>query len=66
MRQILAVGIPVIGNFVLWALITKLPVHSMIIFALVVLVGILMIYSLSHFARQPSQGSSTKSIRAAK
>jgi hypothetical protein len=59
MRQILAVGIPVIGNFVLWALITKLPVHSLIIFALVILVGILMIYSLSHFARKPSQGSSS-------
>jgi hypothetical protein len=58
MRQILAVGIPVIGNFVLWALISKLPVHSTIIFALVILVGILMIYSLSHFARKPSQGSS--------
>jgi len=59
MRQILAVGIPVIGNFVLWALITKLPVHPMIIFVLVVFVGILMIYSLSHFARKPSQGSSS-------
>jgi len=60
MRQILAVGIPVIGNFVLWVLITKLPVHSTIIFGLVILVGILMIYSLSHFARMPSQGSSSK------
>jgi hypothetical protein len=59
MRQILAVGIPVIGNFVLWSLITKLPVHSVIIFALVIGVGILMIYSLSHFARTPSKGSST-------
>jgi hypothetical protein len=59
MRQILSVGIPVIGNFVLWALITKLPVHSLIIFTLVILVGILMIYSLSHFARRPSEGSST-------
>ena len=59
MRQILAVGIPVIGNFVLWALITKLPVHSLIIFALVIGVGILMIYSLSRFARTPSKGSST-------
>jgi hypothetical protein len=59
MRQILSVGIPVIGNFVLWSLITKLPVHSLIIFALVILVGILMIYSLSHFARRPSEGSST-------
>ncbi len=60
MRQLLAVGVPVIGNFVLWVLITKLPVHSTIIFGLVILVGILMIYSLSHFARMPSQGSSSK------
>ncbi len=59
MRQLLAVGVPVIGNFVLWALISKLPVHSTIIFALVILVGILMIWSLSHFARRPSQGRST-------
>jgi len=59
MRQILSVGIPVIGNFVLWTLITWLPVHSTIIFALVILVGILMIYSLSHFARRPSEGGST-------
>ncbi len=59
MRQLLAVGVPVIGNFVLWALVTKLPVHSTIIFALVILIGILMIYSLSHFARKPGQGSST-------
>jgi hypothetical protein len=59
MRQILSVGIPVIGNFVLWSLITIMPVHSVIIFALVILVGILMIYSLSHFARRPSEGSST-------
>ncbi len=58
MRQLLSVGIPVIGNFVLWALITKLPVHSLIIFALVIVVGILMIYSLSRFARKPNQDSS--------
>jgi len=60
MRQILSVGIPVIGNFVLWALISKLPVHSTIIFALVIIVGILMIWSLSHFARMPGKRSSTK------
>ncbi len=59
MRQLLSVGIPVIGNFVLWALITILPVHSLIIFALVIGVGVLMIYFLSRFARRPSQGSST-------
>jgi len=59
MRQLLAVGVPVIGNFILWVLITKLPVHSLIIFALAVGVGVLMIYALSHFARTPSKGSST-------
>lgn len=59
MRQLLSVGIPVIGNFVLWSLITIMPVHSVIIFALVIVVGVLMIYSLSHFARTPSKGSST-------
>jgi len=59
MRQILSVAIPVIGNFVLWALISYLPVHSTIIFALVIIVGILMIWALSHFARRPSQGKPT-------
>ncbi len=57
MRQILSVAIPVLGNFVLWALISYLPVHSTIIFALVIIVGILMIWSLSHFAR--SRGASS-------
>jgi len=59
MRQLLAVAVPVIGNFILWSLITKLPVHSTIIFALVIIVGCLMIYFLSRFARKSSQGSST-------
>ena len=59
MRQILSVAIPVLGNFVLWALISYLPVHSTIIFALVIIVGILMIWSLSHFARSRGRSSST-------
>ncbi len=59
MRQILSVGIPVAGNFILWALVSYLPVHATIIFALVIIIGILMIWSLSHFARRPSQDSST-------
>jgi hypothetical protein len=57
MRQILSVGIPVIGNFVLWALISYLPVHATIIFALVIIVGCLMIWALSHFARNRGQSS---------
>ncbi len=59
MRQILSVGIPVIGNFVLWALISYLPVHATIIFALVIIVGLLMIWALSHFARSRGASSST-------
>ncbi len=57
MRQIFAVGIPVLGNFVLWALVSYLPVHATIIFVLVIIIGILMIWSLSHFAR--SRGASS-------
>jgi hypothetical protein len=34
----------IVGNFTLWSLITKLPVHAMIMFCLAVAVGCLMIY----------------------
>ncbi len=59
MRQFFYVGVPVLGNFILWALISYLPVHATVVFALVTVVGILMIWALSHFARRPSGGSST-------
>jgi hypothetical protein len=51
MRQFLSVAVPVVGNFVAWALITLLPVRSLIIFALVITSGLLMIWALAHFAR---------------
>ncbi len=59
MRQILSVGIPVILNFVFWALLSYLPVHATVIFALVIIVGCLMIWALSHFARNRGASSST-------
>ncbi len=59
MRQFIIVGIPVVGNFVLWALVSYLPVHATVVFALVIVIGILMIWALSHFARRPTQGKST-------
>ncbi len=62
MRQILAVGIPVLGNFLLWALVSYLPVHATVVFALVIIIGILMIWSMSHFARKGSEGVSTPQI----
>jgi hypothetical protein len=39
----------VAGNFVLWSLITILPVHSMIMFCLVIAVGCLMIAFMVRF-----------------
>ena len=44
MRHFLSVTGAVVGNFILWSLITKLPVHSMIIFCLVIAVGCLMLW----------------------
>jgi len=49
MRHFLLVTSIIAGNFILWSLITKLPVHSMIIFCLVIAVGCLMLYSIVHF-----------------
>jgi len=59
MRQILSVVGPVVGNFVLWSLITKLPVHSTIIFALVIIVGVLMLYAMVRLGEKKDNIPST-------
>jgi hypothetical protein len=41
-------------------LITKLPVHSMIIFCLVIAVGCLMLYSIVHFGKAADHDPSAK------
>ena len=51
MRHFLLMSIIVVGNFVLWALITKLPVHAMIMFILAIAVGCLMISVMVHFGK---------------
>jgi uncharacterized membrane protein AbrB (regulator of aidB expression) len=51
MRHFLLVSGVVIGNFVLWALITKLPVHVTVIFCLVIAVGCLMLYTIVRFGK---------------
>ena len=58
MRHFLTVVGAVAGNFILWALITILPVHSMIIFCLAVAVGSLMIYVMVHFGKRADSGES--------
>jgi uncharacterized membrane protein YeaQ/YmgE (transglycosylase-associated protein family) len=60
MRHFLSVVGAVVGNFILWSLITRLPVHSMIIFVLVIAVGCLMLYSIVHFGKAADNNPSAK------
>ena len=60
MRHFLSVVGAVVGNFILWSLITRLPVHSMIIFSLVIAVGCLMLYSIVHFGKAADNNPSAK------
>jgi putative flippase GtrA len=60
MRHFLSVAGIVAGNFVLWTLITFLPVHSMIMFCLAIAVGCLMIYALVRFGIAADSDPSAK------
>jgi len=60
MRHFLSVTGAIAGNFILWSLITKLPVHSMIIFGLVIAVGCLMLYVIVRFGKAPDTDPSAK------
>jgi hypothetical protein len=51
MRQFLAVAGPIVANFVLWWMITILPVHALIMFALVVISGVLMLCGIVYFRK---------------
>lgn len=60
MRHFLLVTGTVAGNFILWSLISYLPVHAMIVFCLVIAVGCLMIYVMVRFGKASDKGSSTQ------
>jgi hypothetical protein len=60
MRHFLSVTGAVAGNFILWSLISELPVHSMIIFCLVIAVGCLMISVMVHFGKAADNHPSAK------
>lgn len=49
MRHFLVVIGSIAANFILWALITYLPVHQMIIILLSIAIGCLMLYSIVRF-----------------
>ena len=59
MRHFLTVVGAVAGNFILWLWITKLPVHAMIVFCLVIAVGCLMLYVIVRSGQAPDKKSST-------
>ena len=61
MRHFSSVVGAIIGNFVVWSLITTLPVHPLIIFCLVIAVGCLMLYVIVRFGKTPDNDSPTQS-----
>ena len=61
MRHFLSVVGALAGNFILWSLITILPVHSMIIFCLAIATGCLMIFVMVHFGKAADNEPSAKS-----
>ncbi|MHB8092450.1 MAG: hypothetical protein ACYDH8_12780 [Syntrophales bacterium] len=60
MRHFLTVTGTVVGNFILWYWITKLPVHPLVIFGLVIAVGCLMLYVIVHFGKAQDRDPSAR------
>jgi hypothetical protein len=60
MRHFLSVVGAIAGNFILWSLITILPVHSMIIFVLAIASGCLMLYTIVRFGKAADNDPSAK------
>ena len=60
MRHFLSVTGAVAGNFILWTVITILPVHSMIIFCLAIATGCLMLYVIVRFGKAADNDPSVK------
>jgi uncharacterized membrane protein len=51
MREFLAVAGPIVATFVLWSGITLIPMHAIIMFALVVISGVLMLCGIAYFRK---------------
>jgi hypothetical protein len=60
MKGFLAVVGPVAGNFIVWSLITFLPVHPIIIFALAIASGVLMLYGIVYLWKVVDKNQSTQ------
>ena len=60
MRHFWSVVGAVVGNFILWALITKLPLPDIVIFCLAIAVGCLMLYVIVRSAKAADHDPSAK------
>lgn len=52
MRQFLSVFGPLVGNFVLWTVISYLPVHPIVIFILVIMTGVTMVSVMAYLVNK--------------
>jgi hypothetical protein len=52
MRQFLYVLGPIVGNFIVWSIISFLPIHSMVIMSLAIASGIAMISALIYLGNK--------------
>ncbi|MFZ4441504.1 MAG: hypothetical protein ACOYOS_24090 [Syntrophales bacterium] len=61
MRHFLVVVGAVAGNFILWSLVTKLPMPDIAVFGFAIAIGCLMLYSIVHFGEaKDDKGGSTR------
>jgi hypothetical protein len=56
MRQFLAVAGPIFATFVLWSVITVIPMYAILMFVLVVASGVLMLSSIVYFRKIADKG----------
>jgi len=56
MKAFLSVAGPITGNFILWYLISFLPVHPVISFVLVMTTVVLMLYGITYFREMADRG----------
>ena len=52
MRQFLYVLGPIVGNFVVWSVISFLPIHSMVIMSLAIASGVAMVSVLAYLVNK--------------
>ena len=52
MRQFLSVVGPLVGNFVVWTVVSYLPVHPIVVFILVIMSGVAMVSVMAYLVNK--------------